>query len=146
MKRIGVGGMGEVFLAPNGHAVKKLFPHLARDRRFLDLFLAEVKVTAQLSHPGIVQVFGFGEDFVEMEYVDGVDLRAAGRLAAGHVALLGSQAAAALHYAHTARDRSGRALKVVHRDVSPHNVLVSRAGEVKLIDFGVARALEGGRG
>lgn len=147
MTRIGIGGMGEVFRTSDGLALKRLLPHLQKDRRFLDLFLAEVKVTAQLSHPNIVQILELGEDehgwFVRMEYVDGGDLRSIARLAPGLAARVGSQAAAALAYAHGARDRQGRALHVVHRDVSPHNILLSRAGQVKLCDFGVARAVEG---
>lgn len=143
VERIGVGGMGEVFRSADGLAVKRILPHLARDRRFLDLFLSEVRVVSQLVHPNIVRIVDFGEDFLAMELVDGVDLRAVPSLPPGLVALVGVQAARALHYAHTARDRSGRSLRVVHRDVSPHNVLVSRAGEVKLIDFGIARATEG---
>jgi serine/threonine-protein kinase len=146
-ERIGAGGMGEVFRTSDGRAVKRLLPHLAKDRRFLDLFLAEVKVTAQLQHPNIVTIYELVEEdgawLVVMEYVSGGDLRSVAKLAPGLVALVGSQAAAALDYAHKARDRQGRALKVVHRDVSPHNVLVSTEGHVKLIDFGVARAKEG---
>jgi serine/threonine-protein kinase len=142
VKRIGVGGMGEVFLMPDGRAMKRLLPHLASDRRFLDLFLQEIRVAAQLQHPHIVRIFEFGEDFLVMEYVDGRDLRGV-CLPPGLAALVASQAAGALHYAHQARDRQGRSLRVVHRDVSPHNVLVSKHGQVKLIDFGVARAAEG---
>jgi serine/threonine-protein kinase len=78
-----------------------------------------------------------------MEYVPGSDLRHVKQLPPGLVALVGAQAAAALHCAHGARDRQGRKLEVVHRDVSPHNVLVSREGVVKVIDFGVARAAGG---
>ncbi len=146
-ERIGVGGMGEVFRTADGFAVKRLLPHLASDARFLDLFLAEVRVCAQLQHPNIVRIIDFGEVggswALVMELVDGVDLREVPKLPPGCVAQLGASAASALHHAHTARDRHGRALKVLHRDVSPHNVLVSRHGEVKLIDFGIARATEG---
>ncbi|MBL8949666.1 MAG: serine/threonine protein kinase [Myxococcaceae bacterium] len=144
MKRIGAGGMGEVYLTVEGIAVKRLLPHLLRDARFLELFLSEVKVAAQLSHPNIVAIRELWEEkgtwFVSMEYVPGCSLKELGRLAPGLVAQVGAQAAAALHHAHTARDRQGRSLGVVHRDVSPHNVLVSNDGVVKLIDFGVARA------
>jgi serine/threonine-protein kinase len=147
VERIGVGGMGEVFRTADGLAVKRLLPHLARDARFLELFLAEVKVTSLLTHPNIVQVLELYEEeglwHVAMEYVPGRDLRHLKQLPPGLAAVVAAQAAAALDCAHKARDRQGKRLQLVHRDVSPHNMLVSREGVVKLIDFGVARALEG---
>jgi len=152
LHRIAVGGMAEVFLAKayGAHgfektlAIKRILPELARDPEFEDRFIAEAKVAVKLSHTNIVQVFDFGRFasslFIAMEYVDGIDLAAllrrhrdAGRLvplpAAFHIAI---EIARGLDYAHTHG--------VVHRDVSPSNILLSRSGEVKITDFGIAVA------
>ncbi len=162
LRRIASGGMGLVFEAlycPEGGferrvAVKRIHPHLAATRRFVDAFRAEAELSARLAHPSIVQVLDFGRVgdsfFLAMEFVDGLTLGALSGLATaqritpspaivGHVLreILG-----ALAYAHEgARGADGRALRVVHRDLCPHNVLVSRNGEVKLTDFGIARSL-----
>lgn len=163
--RIGRGGMAEVFLArvvggPRAGspvAVKRLLPSLARDPAYRALFAAEARLAAQLRHPAIVEVIAAGEEsggpYLVMEYVDGRDLA---RLLAAcrrrgldlpvdfalHVA---HRVAEALAVAHAARDPAGVPLGIVHCDVSPSNVFVSRAGEVKLGDFGVARAAGDGR-
>jgi predicted ATPase/predicted Ser/Thr protein kinase len=158
--RLATGGMGEVFLArAKGAAgfekllvVKRVLPHLAQNAEFRDLFLDEARIAARLNHPGIVQIFELGDVdgqwFIVMEYVAGKDLRklsAQARaqrrpLPQGLSARIIADAAAALDYAHKARDAQGRPMHIVHRDVSPHNLLVSFDGAVKLIDFGVARA------
>ncbi|GMU59706.1 MAG: hypothetical protein AMXMBFR34_14690 [Myxococcaceae bacterium] len=160
LTRIATGGMGEVFLArARGAAgfeklfvVKRVLPHLAQNTEFKDLFLDEARIAARLNHPGIAQIFELGDVdgqwFIVMEYVPGKDLRkitAQARskqraLPHGLSARIIADAAAALDYAHKARDAQGRAMQIVHRDVSPHNLLVSFDGVVKLIDFGVARA------
>jgi tRNA A-37 threonylcarbamoyl transferase component Bud32 len=154
LDRIAVGGMAEVFLAKayGAHgfektlAIKRILPELARDPEFEARFIAEAKVAVRLSHANVVQVLDFGRIgeslFIAMEYVDGLDLAAMLRKfkderrpvplpAAFHVAI---EIIRALDFAH--------GHNVVHRDVSPSNVLVSRAGEVKIADFGIAVAAQ----
>ncbi|MBW2524293.1 MAG: serine/threonine protein kinase [Deltaproteobacteria bacterium] len=159
---IGSGGMGTVFRAiycPEGGferlvAVKQIHPHLARQPSFVDAFRREAELSARLIHPSIVQVMDFGriDDryFLAMEYVEGLTLAAMmARLRHANVrvepplvAQVGREILAGLVYSHTgARDRNGDLLRVVHRDLSPANVLMSTNGEVKIGDFGVARAL-----
>lgn len=165
MKLLATGGMGEVFLAlQEGPAnfsktvvIKRILRHLASDQNFIDLFLNEAKLAAQLQHPNIAQVFGLEHEdsswFIAMEYVHGRSLRdvinaarekglkipprIAGRLA--------SQALQALHFAHELTDSRGKPLGILHRDVSPENVLVSFSGDVKLVDFGLAKAMSGAK-
>ena len=152
LDRIAVGGMAEVFLAKayGAHgfektlAIKRILPELARDPEFEARFIAEAKVSVKLSHANVVQVLDFGRIgeslFIAMEYVDGLDLAALlrrykdeGRLlplpAGFHIAI---EIVRALDYAHQHN--------VVHRDISPSNILISRAGEVKIADFGIAVA------
>ncbi len=160
---IATGGMGEVFLArqegPAGFSkivvVKRILRHLAKDQGFIDLFLNEAQLAAQLQHPHIAQVFGLEREgdtwFIAMEYVQGQSLRAlvdacrgAGLTIPRPVAVrLISQVLQGLHFAHQLADERGRALGILHRDVSPENVLVSASGLVKLVDFGIARAMRG---
>jgi hypothetical protein len=158
LRRIARGGMAEVFLARQRGlegfdrrvAVKRILPQLADAPDFIKMFLGEAKLAAQLSHPNIVHIYDFGkvdEDyFIAMEYVDGVH---AGQLVKGAevdrlpptlVARIGADAAAALHYAHELRAPNGRLVGLVHRDVSPANLMVSFDGVVKLCDFGIAKA------
>jgi serine/threonine protein kinase len=157
---IGRGGMAEVFLArvaagPRAGrpvALKRLLPVLARDAEHVALFAAEASLAALLRHPGIVEVLECGSDrgapFIAMEYVDGRDLsRVLSACAARRIQIpipfalhLAHEVSVALDHAHRARDGAGRPLGIVHCDVSPSNVFVSRTGEVKLGDFGVARA------
>ena len=156
-KRLGAGGMGEVFLAqPAGSeeqvVLKRILPHLTENPRFLRLFLDETRIASRLVHPNIARIFELGEVegtwFVAMELVDGKDLRELlkrSREVGHHLPLevavgIAAEIARGLSHAHTATDAQGRSLHVVHRDVSPHNILIGRAGEVKLIDFGVAKA------
>ncbi|EQD43081.1 serine/threonine protein kinase with PASTA sensor(s), partial [mine drainage metagenome] len=122
-------------------AIKVLFPELSVDRAFVERFRREAQAAANLSHPNIVPVFDWGEDggtyFIVMEFVDGQPLsavlRASGPLPPTRVAEIGTHVAAALAYAH----RHG----VVHRDVKPGNVLITDDGQVKVTDFGIARAV-----
>ncbi|MBE2250365.1 MAG: protein kinase [Myxococcus sp.] len=156
LKRLGAGGMGEVFLAKQrgGELVtlKRILPHLTENPRFLRLFLDETRIASRLVHPNIARITEFNEVdgtwFVAMEYVPGKDLRELLKRARDveHpipvqvVAKMALQIAAALEHAHAATDAQGRSLRIVHRDVSPHNILVTPDGTVKLIDFGVAKA------
>ncbi|HLL24552.1 MAG TPA: serine/threonine-protein kinase [Kofleriaceae bacterium] len=162
LDRVAVGGMAELFKATlqGDHgfaklvAIKKILPHLANDRQFVEMFIDEARLTAQLDHRHIVQVFELGTDadtpYIAMQYVDGVDVlallrecaRAQIRLAPDLAAVIARDVLDALDYAHNAVDVNGTALKIVHRDISPGNVLLSWRGDVKLTDFGIARAAE----
>lgn len=157
-KRIGAGGMADVFLArgPLGVCVvKRPHPHLCATPEFVRMFLDEASLLAQLSHPGIARVFDLGQEngvfFLAMEYVPGFDLmtisleheRQGEFMAPELAARVVADAAKALHYAHDALGTNGQPLNIIHRDVTPHNILVSTRGEVKLIDFGVAKAAQG---
>jgi len=163
---LGRGGMAEVFRAralsgPRAGwpvAIKMLLPDSAHDPEQVRLFGREAAITSSLRHPHIVEIYdvGMAEDgpFIVMEYVDGKNLRQVlSRCAARRIALpvdfaayLSHVLAQALDHAHRARDARGRPLGLVHCDVSPQNVFISRRGEVKLGDFGVARAAGEGRG
>jgi len=157
--RLGQGGMAEVFLAlslgPSGFrklvAIKRLHRHLQDDPASVELFLLEASLAARLQHPNVVQTHKVGtfegQHFIAMEYLDGQPLnRVLNRLrsqeAHMHPSLAAhfiSDALDGLHYAHEARDYDGRPLGVIHRDVSPHNIFITFDGQVKLLDFGVAR-------
>ena len=145
-RRLGRGGMAEVYLARDQLldrpvAVKVLFPALATDQGFVERFRREAQAAANLQHPNIVSVFDWGEAngtyFIVMEYVEGHTLaemlRDEGRLHPDRAAEITADIAAALGFAHRNR--------VVHRDVKPGNVLITRDGGVKVADFGIARAL-----
>ena len=161
-QRIATGGMAEVYLArragPHGFqkvvAVKRILPQLAQDADFVAMFIDEARVCARLAHPNIVQVFDFGEHdgelYMAMEYVDGTTAARLVRAAAAKGEDVPLEAAIyivlsvlrGLDYAHNARDDENKPLALVHRDVSPGNVLIDRSGAVKLTDFGIARAAE----
>ena len=160
LKLIATGGMGEVFLArsegPHGFSktlvVKRILSHLATDPQFVEMFLDEARLAALLTHPNIVQIYELGEEegswYLAMEYIHGRTLRAIRRellrkrelLSSVFAARICSQALQGLHYAHTLTDEVGAPLHVVHRDVSPDNVLVGFNGQVKVVDFGIAKA------
>src|SRR5262245_17552096 len=162
LERLAMGGMAEIFKAKvTGAAgfekivvIKRILPHLAADRQFVDMFIDEAKLTVHLVHPKIVQVLEFGEVdgqyYIALEYVEGLDclalLRACAhkriRLPAALAAHIGAEVLDALDYAHRATDPEGRILGIVHRDISPSNVFISRRGDVKLGDFGIAHATE----
>lgn len=154
LKRIAVGGMSEVFLARRGQGplvvVKQILPQLARDPDLLQLFFDEAELARTLDHPGIVEVFDFGQHegthYLAMEYVDGLDLdelekttRAGGGIGVARAVHVVRRLADAVGYAHCAQDSAGRPLDLVHRDISPQNVFLGVDGAVKLGDFGIAR-------
>jgi serine/threonine protein kinase len=158
--RVAVGGMAEVFKAKRAGvegfekvvAVKRILPHLSENKEFLDMFVDEAKMVAGLTHPNIVHIFDLGRIdhsyYIAMEYVHGRDLRTIQKRAREKGLRLPldlslrvvSQVCAALEYAHRKKDERGRPMEIVHRDVSPQNILISFEGEVKLVDFGIAKA------
>ncbi len=156
-ERIGSGGMAEVYRAtysPEGGfekqvALKRILPSFADDAEFVSLFRREAELCSTLHHPNIVQVFDLGRHantyFLAMEYVDGLPLSTLLRgggwqgLPVAAVAFLGAELASALDYLHRRTGSTGEPLHLIHRDVNPPNVLISRIGEVKLSDFGIAR-------
>jgi serine/threonine protein kinase/tetratricopeptide (TPR) repeat protein len=161
IRRLGAGGMAEVFLAKKRGAegtykvlvVKRILPTYGASRRFRSMFVEEAQLATRLNHPNVVQVYEFydgGDDsqLLAMEYVEGLDLgkliasaKAKGtRIGAWVSAWIIAEAAKGLHYAHERRDEGGAPLEIVHRDVSPQNVLLSFEGGVKIADFGIASA------
>jgi serine/threonine protein kinase len=162
--QLGQGGMAEVWKAKiSGPAdfertlvVKRILPHLARDPSFVEMFVAEARLSARLCHPNIVQVFELGhvdgEYFISMEYVHGVDLLAVRRahlnlglsIPVGLSAMVMRDVCRALGYAHGLADEYGSPFGIVHRDVTPSNIMVSYEGAIKLLDFGIAKASDSG--
>ncbi|MEM9462064.1 MAG: serine/threonine-protein kinase [Myxococcota bacterium] len=159
IRRLKKGGMAELYiarqLAAEGYekivAIKRVLPHLAEDATFVRMFLNEARLAAGLSHGNIAQVLDFGsegnEHYLVLEYVHGRSVHELLGEAGKHGGLplpcaltIVREVAAALHYAHEKAGPDGRPLGLVHRDVSPSNVLVSYDGEVKLVDFGIAKA------
>ncbi len=159
VRRIGRGGMAEVLLAevlgPGGFkkrvVVKRVLPELTRDPELSEMFLREARLSARISHPNVVQIHDLGQEgadyFIAMEYVRGWDLRSVLRYArrlkrSFPIELccrVVSDVAAGLHAAHSARGEDGRRLEIIHRDVSPDNVLISVQGGVKVTDFGISK-------
>ncbi|HEY5920745.1 MAG TPA: protein kinase [Kofleriaceae bacterium] len=160
VRKLARGGMAELFLSrtlgPEGFeklvVLKKILPNYSENPKFVRLFLDEAKLAATLDHPHIAHVYDMGKVdghyFFTMEYVHGQDVRTTMRRTArvnqrfpiDHAVQIARNVAAALHYAHERRRPDGSLLDIVHRDVSPSNILVSYDGAVKLVDFGVAKA------
>ena len=159
-RKLAEGGMAEVFLAKQTGmegfeklvVVKRILPQLCSDDAFVKMFLNEARVAARLNHPNVAQIFDLGklgdQYFIAMEYVHGEDLRAVIREATdadkrpslGLACRIIADMLGGLHYAHTRVGPDGKPLGLVHRDVSPQNVLVTYEGSVKLVDFGIAKA------
>ena len=159
VKRIAIGGMGEIFLARQSDTLidrfvilKSMLPDLAADQTWVDQFLGEARVAATLNHPNIVSIYEVGAwegiYYLAMEYIDGDDLT---RLIGGAqksrrlippvlAAQIVLEAATALEHAWEAKDIEGRPLNIVHRDISPQNIMLRRDGVVKVVDFGIACA------
>ena len=161
LDRIAAGGMAEIFRARYEPApgvtkqvvIKRILPHYAENKGFIAMFTNEAKIVMGLSHGNIAQVFDFGaidgDYFLAMELVDGHPLSKVVKrartlgipvLPPEYAAFICAEMLKGLHYAHARLDEQGRPLKIVHRDVSPQNVLISYEGQVKLVDFGIAKA------
>ncbi|MDQ3299088.1 MAG: serine/threonine protein kinase, partial [Myxococcota bacterium] len=160
LRKLATGGMAEVYLARTSGlggferlvVVKRILPSLAANRDYVERFLDEARIAATLYHRNIVQVFDVGragdDYFLAMEYLEGADLRALTDAVDPHgvplphalQVVLGI--CAGLHYAHERTSSDGRALGIVHRDLTPHNVFVTFDGEVKIIDFGIVKAAD----
>jgi len=160
VERIAAGGMAEVYRGESAGiegfrkkvAIKRVLPKLSQNREFIRMFLDEARLCAYLSHSKCVQVFDIGQaagaHFIVMEFVDGADLQGVLEYLQRHqqqmpvevACLIAMHVCEGLAYAHDACDHLGQPLGIVHRDISPHNVLMTRHGEVKLVDFGLAKA------
>jgi serine/threonine-protein kinase len=160
LDRIAFGGMAEIYRAktfdgngqPHLVAVKRVLAHLAEDDDFIQMLVDEAKIASVLRHLNIARVYEFarahGEYFIAMEHVDGKDMRTVLErcrtkkkpIPPEHAAYVAAEVGSALHAAHSAVDQRGRPLRIIHRDVSPSNIICSYAGEVKLCDFGIAKA------
>jgi serine/threonine protein kinase len=160
VRQIAVGGMAEIHLAKTKGiagfekyvALKMIHPNFAEDEQFIQMLVDEAKIAVQLNHGNIAQTFDLGRVgetfYITMEYVDGADLYKILRrgseidleMPLDVCAFVVKEVASALDHAHRKRDHGGKSLGIVHRDVSPQNVLISYAGEVKLVDFGIAKA------
>jgi serine/threonine protein kinase len=160
LKKIATGGMAEVFLAKRigmkGFekllAIKRIHPQFSENEEFIAMFIDEAKLAARLNHRNIVQIYDFGSQqdsyYIAMEYIFGKDLRSIMKkskargehLPLAQCAYIITEAAKGLEYAHTLKDHFGKPLQIIHRDISPQNILLSYEGEVMLADFGIAKA------
>jgi len=160
LDKIAIGGMAELFRAKltgaQGFekliAVKKILPNLAREANFITAFIDEAKLAALLHHENIIQIYDFGsmddQYFIAMEYLFGKDLRAITRtarkkdleLGLENIVYIVSRICAGLDYSHNLRDLQGKPLNIIHRDINPQNILITYEGQVKIIDFGIAKA------
>ena len=157
-EKIAEGGMAELFLADyireDGFrrivAIKKVLPHLAENQDFIDMFIREARLAALLRHPNVIQIIDFGKIknvyFIAMEYIDGKNLaeimaQIKGPLSVDLSIFLMLKISTGLHYSHAkTNDETGEPLNIVHRDISPQNLIISYQGEVKISDFGISKA------
>ncbi len=156
---LAAGGMAEVFLArrsdgtpPGRFAIKRMLAEMMKTPEYATMFKDEAALAARLQHPNIVHVFDFGEIagrmFMAMEFVDGLDVGTLQRtlrtkhelLSVANALKIGVELCSGLYYAHTLPDDRGRPLRLIHRDISPQNIMLSLRGEVKITDFGIAKA------
>jgi len=154
-----MGGMAQIYLAreegdPQLLVIKRILPHLAENEEFVQMFLDEARIAARLDHPNIVQIFDLGSQddsfFIAMEYIHGEDLRRIWKAAERGGQLIPvplvcrilSEACAGLDHAHKQLDASGKPLNIVHRDISPQNILLTFEGRAKVVDFGIAKAAD----
>ncbi len=160
LKKIASGGMAEIHLARQRGMegfekiviIKMILPHLTGNQEFVQMFLDEARLAAKLTHPNIVQIFDLGRAagtyFIAMEYIQGENLRAISKacrkqkqvIPLQHTVKAISQACEGLYHAHAKTDTMGNPLNVVHRDISPQNIMVSFEGLTKVVDFGIAKA------
>lgn len=160
IEKLASGGMAEVFRAESAGlegfkkqvAIKRVLPHLSEKKKFISMFLDEARLSAHLSHSNVAQVFdiGVGDNafFIVMEYVDGADLKAVIEAMKKHgrefpvedAVFIAIKICEGLCYAHELVDGDGKPLTIVHRDMSPPNVLITKHGEIKIVDFGLAKA------
>ena len=160
LKKLATGGMAEIYLAKQSGlegfekvvVLKRILPHLSSDDEFVNMFLDEARIAAKLSHPNVVQIYDLGKAdntyYIAMEYVSGRNVQhlitkqqtLGGHLPVEHVCRIIAGVCDGLHYAHARKDYDGKPLNIIHRDISPQNILVSFAGGVKVVDFGIAKA------
>jgi len=160
IKRLASGGMAEVFVAESAGiegfrkqvAIKRVLPQLSKNEQFISMFLDEARLCGRLAHSNVVSVFdiGVGDNtyFIVMEYVDGADLKQVIEyqkklnrpMPVESACFIAQRICMGLHYAHELHTPDGENLNIVHRDVTPANVLITRHGEIKIVDFGLAKA------
>ena len=159
VEKLDAGGMAEVWKGKSSSlgfdklvAIKRVLPNLAKNKKFIAMFLDEARLSLYLNHANVVQTFDIGVSgetyFIVMEFVDGSNLKSildiaqdkGVRIPQEQAAYIGIEVCKGLSHAHSRKDPQGRPLGIVHRDISPPNILLSREGEVKLVDFGLAKA------
>ncbi len=160
LEKVAVGGMAEIYRAKTVGlggfekllAIKRLHPQFGREHDVAQMLVDEARIAVHLTHPNIAQIFDLGciddQYFIAMEFIDGVDLHQVNKtvrergssIPVPALVFIMTEALSGLHYAHTRADADGKPLQIVHRDVSPQNIMVSHEGEVKLVDFGIAKA------